>query len=208
MTTWSTTDKSAGMTLSNGNLKASQPSSTGTQFVRSSTGKTTGKAYCEITWGAPGGGGFDAIGFATSSATATNWITNGTGGLVGWSNNGAFFNGNNSAATGGACTTGDVACYAIDLVNKRVWVRKNSGNWNSTAGNDPATNVGGVDISALFPSNALFMMFTSTGQWSASDCTVNFGATAFAQTVPGGFTAWDTAAAPRLPRRVQNVRWS
>jgi hypothetical protein len=188
--TWNPADKSSAMTLSNGNMTASQPASAGYQFVRSTTSKSTGKLYCEITWGASvGGGGNDGIGIATSSATSS-WVAGGTGGLVYWSSGSAFFNGGPVVSGLGSCSPGDVCCFAIDLANNRIWSRKNAGVWNSGGSDNPATNVGGVDISALFPTNPLYMHFGSTGNWSASSCTINFGATAFAQAVPSGFTAW------------------
>ena len=53
-TTWSTTDKTASVALTNGNLTATVASAT-LQGVRSVDRQTTGKWYWEYTWnGAPG----------------------------------------------------------------------------------------------------------------------------------------------------------
>jgi len=48
MTTWSTTDKSSTITLSNGNLTAAG-SASASQSVRSTTSKSSGKVYWEVT---------------------------------------------------------------------------------------------------------------------------------------------------------------
>ena len=54
---------------------------------------------------------------------------------------------------GGSIQNNQVGQGAVDLGGKKLWLRgKNADNWNNTVGADPATGVGGVDISAMtFP---------------------------------------------------------
>jgi hypothetical protein len=57
---------------------------------------------------------------------------------------------NNNIGYGPTWTTGDVIMMAIDVTNKKIWFGKN-GAWifsGATAGFDPATNAGGLSISA------------------------------------------------------------
>jgi hypothetical protein len=92
----------------------------------------------------------------------------------------------------GALTAGDVVCLAIDHPNQRLWFRKNGGNWNNSGTANPATNIGGFNISAVFTATNTFALvtFASTGL----NHTANFGAATFAQTMPSGFSAWNSGA--------------
>ncbi|HXI76319.1 MAG TPA: hypothetical protein VNH21_04250, partial [Steroidobacteraceae bacterium] len=83
-------------------------------------------------------------------------------------------------------------CFAVDLVNSRIWVRRDSDNWNNSGTADPSTNTGGINISALFPTNNAFAVASFQG--TTQQATINFGASAFSFTVPGGFSRWDPLA--------------
>lgn len=85
----------------------------------------------------------------------------------------------------------NTACWAIDMVNLRAWVRRNAGNWNNNASNDPATNVGGINIASIFTANAAYPFYCATDNVT-STVTANFlgTTTAFAFTMPSGFSAW------------------
>lgn len=78
---------------------------------------------------------------------------------------------------------------AIDFVNLKLWARKNGGPWDAHGGDNPATNTGGVDISA-FAGQDMFPFF-ATENATIAEVTANFGASAFAYTPPFGFVAWD-----------------
>lgn len=96
-------------------------------------------------------------------------------------------------ATWATWTTGDILCWAVDTVNYRLWVRKGAGNWNNSGAADPATNTGGLDISALnIAANRVLITpsFTNSG----SQITLNAGQSAFSQTKPSGFSSWDSVA--------------
>jgi hypothetical protein len=96
---------------------------------------------------------------------------------------------------------GDVVCVALDCDNGLVWFRKNGGHWvgtdNTTA--DPASGTAGIKADSSSsspwanqspgnPQKGLFFpainLCGHLGQFTA-----NFGATAFAQAVPSGFTS-------------------
>lgn len=70
-----------------------------------------------------------------------------------------------------------------------IWFRINNGEWNGSPTANPSTRTGGIDVSALtapfFPA-----AYISTGFSGGQLLTFNFGASAFAQTVPAGGVAW------------------
>lgn len=82
-------------------------------------------------------------------------------------------------------------CIAVDLVNKRFWVRYDNSDWNGNAANNPVTNVGGIDISALFPTNAVYGFADISGTQPNTNCglqfKLNYGQSAFDYPVPSGF---------------------
>lgn len=189
--TWNPSDKAANITLSGGNLTVGASSITA-GAVRSTSGKSSGKLYFENTWTNPtGGAGADGVGIGTATAAlsgATSLPGNATGGCIVYVGGLIRYNGISTGVNIGAIATGQTHCVAIDLTNSRIWFRINGGNWNNSGTANPATNTGGIDISTLFPSNAPFAVVTKNG--SVPSCTTNFGASAFTQTVPSGFTAW------------------
>jgi hypothetical protein len=181
--TWNSSDN-GGLALSNGNLTL-----TGTPFLRAIRAKgpfTTGKLYLESLISARDANWLLGFGDATTSLTAG----------VGLSGNSVAY----SASTGhitkspigsqiGQASIGSVgqtACVAFDFAARLLWVRVNAGNWNNSGTANPATGVGGLAPS--IGTNPLFPMFS--GLTSADSTTTNFGATAFTQTVPSGFTGY------------------
>ena len=199
ITTWNPADKDAGIVLSGGNLIAAGDGVTGaSRGVRATTSKTTGKLYFEIGLNPGAGTAQSALGICTSTANMANLygsnFVGGAGILIG---NGWFYV--NGSITSTQIESGTISppctiCVAIDFPNSLMWVRAtggtNSGNWNGSGSNNPATGVGGVGISALFPSNPAFPV-VSVFASIAGTRTANFGASAFVGTIPlGGFTAW------------------
>lgn len=100
--TWNPSDKSANVTLSNGNLTATQSSSAGTNsMVRGTSGKSTGNLYFEVSLdycnGAANDGWICGVANATQSlsnfvGSSTNSLGVGDNGSVGivWYNNGVL----------------------------------------------------------------------------------------------------------------------
>lgn len=101
---------------------------------------------------------------------------------------------------------GDVFMFAIHFLNQdaaadgdsdlaNVWYGKN-GTWLS---GDPSTPTGHSDAIAnqAYPAPRPFVSSsTQSGTGGIRSWTFNFGATAFAYTLPTGFTAWDDTAVP------------
>jgi hypothetical protein len=186
MTTWNPSDKSANVTLSNGNLTVG--ASTGADGgVRSNLSKATGKVYFEYTV-VNIAGGDTGVGIATGTASLTAIGPFATGAISIYGSGSIYFNGSDTGKTiGGSVGT---ICIAVDITGGLFWARWNAGNWNGSGTANPATGVGGINIAALFPTNAVFASNSTNN--TAVNITVNFGATAFAQTAPSGFTAWDS----------------
>jgi hypothetical protein len=185
-TTYNPSDKSATVTLSGGNLTATATVATNIA-VRSTVGLSTGKHYFEIQAtlsGASTSGSGEGI--CISSAPLTSVGVNATNALLVFRFGNIYFNGVDTTKSIGFLTFSNVVCFAIDFVNLRAWVRRDNGNWNGDAAANPATNTNGIDISAVFGSNAAYVVQTFAANGDTS--TANFGGSAFVQTVPSGFT--------------------
>jgi len=190
MTTWNPSDKSANITLSGGNLTVTCTSNVD-GGVRSTISKSTGKVYFEYictTFNATGGD--TGCGIATSSAVLTSIGAVGVGGVITFPSGNTYFNGTNRFSLG-IINNGNILCVAIDITNNLYWIRNGTGNWNGSSTANPATGTGGLDVSGLFSTNAVFACICENS--TLANISVNFGATAFVQTVPSGFAAWDPA---------------
>jgi hypothetical protein len=184
-TTWNASDKSANIVLSNGNLTSAASTNTD-GAVRSTNSRTSGKLYFEITWSATAGTN-SGCGIANSTTGLGTVGPTASGGFLVYSGGNIYFNGSFTGA-GIIFAPGDTICFAIDLVNSRAWARRNGGNWNNSTTDNPATATGGTNISALFPTAPAFAI--SIHNSTTTTHTANFGASAFAQTPPSGFSAW------------------
>lgn len=138
--------KSADITLTGNNLIATRTASSGPAFAaaRANQSVSSGKWYFEATCTLGTGQVTCGIGTTSSSLNdqvgtdVTSW---------GFSDDGNVYN-NGIVASYGSFLNGTLIGVAIDLVNNRIWFRKNGGVWNGSALNDPTTNVGGLAISA------------------------------------------------------------
>jgi hypothetical protein len=183
--TWNPADKTASMTLSNGNLTAV---GTANQGVRAQLPAAT-KFYFEITSAVAIWNG--GLGIARSTANlGTVTVNAANAALVTPASSGNILF-NSSTPIGGAAigafAINDVLCVAVDLVNQRIWFRKNAGNWNNNASADPVTNVGGINISTVFTTGTAYPL-AATAVGTSSQAIANFGATSFAFTQPSGFS--------------------
>jgi hypothetical protein len=180
----------ASVTLSGGNLVTTNTGTTSTNqgaHVATTSGKTAGKYYFELTWttlNQPGGN--IGIGVGTTTSTYTNMGNSGTTGIMNYRGGSIWSNGSQVSVGSGAWAAGQIAGIAVDLDNRKFWVRLSpSGIWNGNAANNPATNVGGFTIPAgtMIP----FATFGGTGGVANNVLTINFGASAFSGAVPSGF---------------------
>lgn len=172
-------DKSAAVTLSNGNL--TMATSTADVGVRSTSGKSSGKIYIEVTqgttavtvmqWGvATIGDTLDGAGF-----TANSW------GYI--QSTGNKIHSGSGAAYGSSWVQANVLMLALDMDNGKIWWGK-SGTWASSG--DPAA---GTNAAYTGLTGTLYLMLGTNNSGSTS-MTVNFGASAFTYTPPSGFSGW------------------
>ena len=127
------------------------------------------------------------VGFATSGTPTSNYRLGANATDEAWSTDtGSVFIQFNVKGTGETYGSGDTAWVAVDIDNKLVWVRKNTGNWNNNGAANPDTGANGFDISAL-PS---FTLRAAASFNALNDAlTINFiGVSGLSS-----FNTWDTA---------------
>ncbi len=182
-TTWNPSDKSAGITLSGGNLIATNTSG-GLDGVRS-VDSSSGKFYFEITWTvypSADGTGVMQVGVANASAVLTTTLLGQTTAAGMRDDSLLLYNFGPNAMSPANSGLNDVIGVAVDVPNKKMWVRVNGGAWDANS-DDPVTNTGGLDFTGI--TGSIFAITNSNSFSFAS--TVNFGATAFANAAPSGF---------------------
>lgn len=187
---WNVSDKSANMGLSNGNLTAATTTAA-TGSVRANAGSNSGKCYWEMTYVASNQTGTSngLVPSASSLPIIFNNVSNGAATITG---GGAIYvSGVQVIGSTGSISAGVRVCIAANLDAKLIWFRIGiAGNWNGSGTANPATGVGGVNISTL--SLPLFPYFTGS-LVLGEGITANFGATAFSGVVPAGFVSgWGT----------------
>jgi hypothetical protein len=170
--TWNPAATAAEITLSNGNLTA-ELASRNVASTRATMGVTGGKWYWEITCGVA-----DelAIGVAPSSLstgdypgfTADSWSY--------YSTTGASINSNNFVAYGAAYVDTNVVGVALNMDAGTITFYKN--------GISQTQAFSGL-TGTLYPAVGMINGFASPG----ANITANFGATAFAYSVPAGYNA-------------------
>lgn len=183
-TTFDPAHKSAGVTLSNGNLTASTSTTGGSVFATSS--RTAGKLYFE-TSGAATGANTYAKGLANNSFAVTDFVGNdAVGNSIGYANSGDVRISGISVVTTAVNNQSDIA---IDLSLRLLWVRPSGAAlWNGTAGADPSTGIGGIILPVPMQTGAIFPIASIS--IVANQITANFGASAFSDPLPTGFVAW------------------
>jgi len=185
-TTWNPADKSVNCVLSNGNLTIGGSGGTN-QGARSVDSHLAGKYYWECTWNNTAVS--DALGVSAAGASLTASVTTaGQRCLLNQPGN-IFLNGGTSVGSvGGAVTAGSVVCFALDCTGSLIWFRVGAGgNWNNSAGNNPATGVGGIVMGAVLGGLALYA-HAFVG-FAAATVVANFGNSAFTGAVPANFAS-------------------
>jgi hypothetical protein len=176
-------DKTSGITLSNGALTATGGGST-IDGVRATRGISTGKGYWEVNVDLKAGGGF-RIGAADTTQSFTSWWGDSASDLHGFCwDNGGTIDGYSSYPSGGAWTTGDRLDFAADGTARKVWMRKNGGTWMPSG--DPAAGTGGLSISGITGDILPGMQ----SQFSTTNAaTFHFDSASFVGTPPSGYSA-------------------
>lgn len=197
MTIWNAADKSATISLSGGNLTATSSTAV-SQSVRSSTSKSSGKVFFELTLstltndisvgianatmalnvGGGLGGDANGLGFYAVSPAQSAWI-NGTQ---------LYGGGTYTSSSAGA-----VVSVALDISNKLVWIstavmRATSTPWNNSGTANPATGTNGQSISTL-AAGPYYICFND--DLGGAVAVLNVGASAYNQSIPTGFSSWD-----------------
>lgn len=193
-TVWNPDDKQANWVLSNGNLTGFNNTGVTTSLMRGTLARSTGKYYFELTADTIGSASSYVIGLANASETLVNKVGGVGSNSIGIEADGSVFFNNSAVVVGGGYAAGSHPAVAVDLTAKRAWFWSPAvSKWNNDASANPATGVGGLDISSISPA-ALYPAFSTFGGSGAQQGTANFGATAFSLTIPAGFTAWGTPA--------------
>lgn len=182
-TTWSPTDKSSVVTLSNANMTATFPNDGNTKGIRATTGKSAGKWYWELNVNSLGSDSSNTlVGFKLASQ---NLIIN-SAGTVSWAPSQQVRE-NTTQVNGDASSdwaAGNVLMLAMDVDALKVWVGVN-GTW-AFSGNPAA----GTNQAANLPSAGTWHPWALLNDFVAGCAfTINCGATAFTYTPPSGFSA-------------------
>lgn len=183
-TTFNSLDKGADITLSNGNLTATNSSGHGggadnQDSVRTVMSFTTGKRCWEMTVGNTGGGTILNAMILGASADMSNITA--AGGWWLYHVNGALYN-SSTGVSGPTYGNGDTVGVCVDADAHKAWFAKNGtfiGSGNPATGANPS--IIGITAEALY------------GGWGGYDtgtdpyATANFGASPFTMSVPSGF---------------------
>jgi hypothetical protein len=149
---------------------------------------SSGKLYNEFTAGTISAVS-DAVGILNSSQAVTAAFPGSSLNSIGYIRDGRVMINGSVITTIATWTTGNVVSMAVDFVNNKIWFRVGSGGWNNDIiGNqNPATNTGGVSLSTL---NAGPFVPVACLDAVGDSLTANLGASAYAQSVPSGFSNW------------------
>lgn len=187
-TWWNPFDKSASITLSHNDLRATANSNTDGS-VRAVDGKSSGKWFFEITdvenvsMSSAAG-----VGLITGGRPLASAFTSGTQGVVLLGNGSVFLDGV-FELTLAASIIGSTIGIAYDADDHLVWFRENGDFWNNDANANPETGIGGIDVS-IIDANGLWPA-AGTGD-TGDSWHANFGSTDFAFEKPNGFIGWTT----------------
>lgn len=185
------------VTLSGSNLTGTNSATTNPSGCKglAADAKSTGLLYWEMHGLSSAGGSQMSIGLNVQSSTMANQVsTGGGGGGIGLYQGGGgsvFVSGGNTGVTVGTIIATDVIGIAVDMTHSKVWFKNitQAGNWNGSGTANPATNTGGIAITAT----PLVPFFGWGGGGSTGQAmTANF-AGPFLGTLPSGFTAWDVS---------------
>lgn len=172
--TWNPADKHADVALTNGDLTATAGSND--RGVRATVSKTSGKWYWEITTGIvlPS---YTTAGVATASAALNNVVgadANGWG-IQGF--DGKKMTALTPAAYSTAFSAPDTIGVALDMDAKTITIYRYA---------SPGVSVSAGIMYTGLPATAIFPIITGR---SGVAVTANFGASAFAYSIPSGYSA-------------------
>ncbi len=174
-----------GITLSGANLVATSNTAAHYSTSMVQTLRTTGKFYWEIASAAFNNPELGMGNHSMPLNTFGGFDTNSWG--VNPSNGNLFYN---NAVHGNIGTSGpNGTCgFAVDLTARLLWFRIGAGNWNGSGTADPVAGIGGFDIST-FTAGSIgpYASLRTNGD----QCTLNTGASPFANPQPTGYGMWN-----------------
>jgi len=176
-TTWNPADKSANITLSNGDLTATNAGLG--DSVRSVYGTASGKWYWEITVHSSNIATHTGVGDSGISLTGNSPGENADGYVYesrwGYKGNSGIWD-----SFGDTFGAGDIISVALDLNAGKIWFGKN-GVWQASGDPTAGTNEAFSGIIGTFYGILYFQ--------DALSATANFGNVAFSYSIPSGFNA-------------------
>lgn len=191
-TTYNPSDKAAAITLSGGNLVATQNTGSAFANVRSISSQSSGKLFFEVTFTTQNFASFSGVGVANATESLTAQLGQTNNSVLGRCNGTVDFNASSLGPFTGCGTQGVTVGVAVDLTAKKIWFWESSTNqWNGDpspfTSQNPSTNTGGYSIAAL-----TCPCLPITEIWQLNDVqTANFGASAYViGTRPTGFGNW------------------
>lgn len=193
-TSWSPTDKAAGITLTLDNTVTTN-SNNAVCNARTVNSQAAGKFYWEVVYNTVSSI-HDAAGITRGTASLTTLIQNYTSGAgaCALEQSGNVYLDGISIGSFGSVSAGVTVCYALDLGAHLIWFRQGAaGNWNAGGTANPATGVGGLSVP--FAGGAVPVFPTIFTVNTNDKYTADFGDTAFVGAVPSGFTSGWTIAA-------------
>jgi hypothetical protein len=180
-TTWNPADKSATVTLTLSNLRATLVGGGG--GARGIDSLSAGQYYWEYTYTTINTNSIDPgisliTGSLTSPGAGIAYVSRASGNII--------INASATGSTLGLIAAGAVLGVAHDFTAHLIWFRvAPAGNWNGSGTANPATATGGLNTGAI--SSGPLYPYMSGG---VNDVlTANFGDSAFSGTVPVGFTS-------------------
>ena len=189
--TWDATDAATYWTRSNSDKTVVMTDAGASwRLVRGTTGRASGKYYCElVALDTVAGAATWIFGLASAAANRATFIGNSASG-VGMRAAGNFLNnftsGTGAIQTSSATTAGGVYGFAVDADAGKFWyaeanIWQNGG--NPVAGTLPAYTYTPGTVGAVYP--ALSMSATGLSRW-----TLRTKASEFSYSPPSGFSAW------------------
>lgn len=168
-TTWDPAYKHASISLSNGNLTATDTNTVSFNLVRSVVGVSSGKWYWELTLGTTNTPQGVMVGVMNGSQVTNNYVGS-SANSWGYVDNGDKENGAGASAYGASFATGNNIGIALDMDAGTITCYKNGVSQ-------------GVMYSGL--SGTIYAGWSCI--WSGNSVTANFGASPFSYSVPAGF---------------------
>ena len=158
---------------------AATMSTTGVRYARSKDAKAGGRYYFELIAHAD----LARAGICDQTVGGSKAGTNGVN-KVGWAGMTLYYSGG-SKRMAAPIGNGDVVQIAVDKTNQLIWMRRNgAGDWNNTAGADPATGSGGLSIAGI--AGPIHVMAALSNSFAAR-VTAGTAAATWRYAAPAGF---------------------